>query len=535
MENSEAHLKTGVQSINPITGKLGFNKAKHLLNRCMFGANKTEIEFMQDKTIDEALHFLLLPPSEPLAPPLGYSLKDKEIPVGTTWVNTKFNRRYKNQRKTSYTCWWIGRIFNQDLSLQEKMVLFWHNHFVIETDIVRNTNYHYLYNKLLLKHALGNFKTFVKEMTVNVGMLKYLDGDHNKVGAPNENYARELFELFTIGKGPLLDEGNYTNYTEHDIREAAKVLTGWKTDDDNDTSYFSKYRHDKSKKNFSHIFENYTITNKGEEEYKQLIDMIFMKKETARYIVRKLYRWFVYSNIDKEIEQQIIEPLATIFFNNNYEIKPLLKTLLSSEHFFDENYRGCMIKNPLEFTIGILRQLEFPLPKGDNTTELYYFWSWIYYRSKTQNLEIGDPPDVAGWPAWYLEPNFNELWINSASIPNRAKVINYAVAWGIRPRKGYDKIYLDHIGLATKLAADPSNINILIPAFTNLLFPKQVSDKQITEFKNILIPGLPDSEWTTEWNRYINNPDDANQKKAVAKSLRKLIWKMCSMAEYQLI
>jgi hypothetical protein len=535
MGNSEVKLKSGVLSINPISGTLGFDKAKHLLNRCMFGPRQAEIEFIQNKTVGEALDFLMLPPSEPLAPPLGWSSKDEEIPVGTTWVNTKFNGKYGYYRKSSYASWWIGRIFNQDLSLQEKMVLFWHNHFVIETDVVRNSNYNYRYNTLIREFALGNFKTFAKEMTVNVGMLKYLDGDHNKVGAPNENYARELFELFTIGKGPLLEEGNYTNYTEHDIREAAKVLTGWKTNDDNDTSYYNKYRHDKSQKTFSDIFENYTITNKEEEEYKQLIDMIFLKKETARYIVRKLYRWFVYYNIDEGVEQQIIEPLATLFFNNNYELKPLIKALLSSEHFYDENYRGCMIKNPLEFTIGIMRQLEFPSPEGDDIPELYYFWYWMYYRSKIQDMEIGDPPDVAGWPAWYLEPNFSELWINSASIPNRAKVINYVVAWGIRPKKGYDKLYSDPIKLATKLAADPSDIDILIPAFTNLLFPKPVPDKQITEFKNVLIPGLPDSEWTTEWNRYINNPDDENQKKAVANSLKKLIVKMCSMAEYQLI
>jgi hypothetical protein len=534
MENTEVQLKSGVLSLTPITGELGFDRAKHLLNRCMFGARQSEIEFMQNKTVDEALDFLLQPPSEPLSPPIGVKSEDEEVPVGETWVNTKYNWRYKGYRRYSYNNWWIGRMHKQDVSLQEKMVLFWHNHFVIENDVVRNINYNYRYNVLLNDFALGNFKTFAQEMTVNVGMLEYLDGVHNKVGAPNENYARELFELFTIGKGPLIEEGNYTNYTEHDIRQAAKVLTGWKTDSDTDTAYYRSYRHDKSQKTFSHIFENYTITNKEEDEYKQLIHMIFLKKETARYLVRKLYRWFVYYRIDEEIEQNIIEPLATLFVNNKFEIKPLLKTLLSSEHFFDENLRGCMIKNPLEFTIGIIRQLEFPSPAGDDVVEHYRFWNIINYRSSNLGMELADPPDVAGWPAWYLAPNYNQLWINTASIPNRAKIINYVVLWGIRPHSEYDKLYLDPFKLAY-FASNPSDINDLVPTFAKLLFPQPASDELITELKDVLNQGLPDFEWTVEWNKYVNNPDDENQKKAIANNLKGLLYKMCSMAEYQLI
>ena len=534
MENRDVQLKSGILSLTPITGVLGFNRAKHLLNRCMFGARKTEIEFIQNKTVDQALDYLLLPPSETLAPPLGYRSGDEETPVGTTWVNTKYNWRFRSYRKSSYTNWWIGRLRNQELSIREKMVLFWHNHFVIETDVVRNTNYNYRYNVLLYNSALGNFKTLAKNMTVNVGMLEYLDGVHNKVGSPNENYARELFELFTIGKGDLIEVGNYTNYTEHDIREAAKVLTGWRTNSNTDSPYYSSYRHDKSTKTFSHIFNNHTIENNEEEEYKQLIDMIFLKKETALHLVRKLYRWFVYYRIDDDIEQNIIEPLATLFIENNFEIKPLLKAILSSKHFYDEDLRGCMIKNPLEFTVGIIRQLEFPLPDGNDITELYYFWNQINYQSRIQDLEIGDPPDVAGWPAWYLTPNYNELWINTASVPNKAKVAKYVVSSGIRPKSGYDRLYLNLFNVAN-FADNPSDINDLIPTLIKLLFPQPPSDALITELKDILIPGLPDSEWTIEWNLYINNPSDVNQKNAVAERLKNLLLKMCTMAEYQLI
>ncbi|HKI88465.1 MAG TPA: DUF1800 domain-containing protein [Draconibacterium sp.] len=534
MDNSEVRLKSGVLSLNPVNGQLGYEKSKHLLNRCMFGARLSEIEFMQNKTAEEAVDFLLRESAETLSPPLSAKNNDDEVPVGTTWINTKYNGKYRGQRIYSYICWWIGRLIHQDLSLVEKMTIFWHNHFVIENDVVRNTNFNYHYNILIYNEALGNFKELTKQMTINVGMLKYLNGDQNVTGAANENYARELLELFTIGKGPLTEPGNYTNYTEQDIREAAKVLTGWRTNSDVDQSYFTSSKHDKSTKTFSEIFNNQVIQNNEENEYIDLIEMIFSKKETARFLVRKLYRWFVYHEIDEEIEQNIISPLTELFSENNFEIKPLLKKLLCSEHFFDENYRGCLIKNPLEFTIGMLRQLEFDSPDNSDIIKQYGFWNKIFYYAKIQDMEIGNPPDVAGWPAWYLEPMYNELWINAATIPNKSAVTKSVISYGISPLSGYDKIYLDPFKVVY-LANDPSDINDLIPTLTGLLFPLPATEDQINELKEVLIPGLPDFEWTAEWNKYISNPDDENQKNAVSNSIKKLLIKICSMGEYQLI
>jgi uncharacterized protein (DUF1800 family) len=414
------------------------------------------------------------------------------------------------------------------------MVLFWHNHFVIENDVVRNTNFNYYYNLLITQQALGNFKTLSTKMTVNAGMLQYLDGVKNNVGSPNENYARELFELFTIGKGPLVEEGNYTHFTEHDIREAAKVLTGWKTNSNKDTSWFNTAQHDKSTKVFSQAFNNATIANNEENEYKDLIDMIFQQRQTARFLVRKIYRWFVYYEIDNEIEEQIIEPLVTVFIDNNFEIKPVLKSLLTSEHFFDEIYRGCKIKNPLEFSLGLLRQLEFEAPDSNDIQELYGFWNAVRNQIKKQDMDLGNPPDVAGWPAWYLAPLYSEIWINTATIPNRSNYAKMVVKWGIRPLKDYDKLYFDPFKLAY-LAEDPSDIDDLLGTFTQVLFPKTATAEQIDELKEILIPGLPDFEWTAEWNTYIANPDDENQKKAVGNSLKNVMERICLMAVYQLM
>lgn len=533
MNTINPELKSGVLNLNPISGNLGFDKTKHLLNRSMFGARLSEINFLKEMTVDDALDFLLQTPAEPLSKPLGVKDNDDEVPVGSTWVNTKYNGSYRSQRIYSYNCWWTNRLIKQNVSLIEKMTLFWHNHFVIENDTVRNTNFNYHYNVLITTQALGNFKTLSENMTVNVGMLQYLDGVQNNEASPNENYARELFELFTIGKGNLIEEGNYTNYTEHDIREAAKVLTGWKTNSNNDSAYFNASKHDKTDKIFSDIYDNHIISDNRENEYKDLIDMIFSKKETARHLVRKLYRWFVYYSITDEIEQNIIEPLATLLIENNFEIKPLLKTLLCSEHFFDEAYRGVMIKNPLELAVGALRQLEYDVPGESNIQEHYGFANVIRNYSKAQDLELGNPPDVAGWPAWYLAPMYNQLWINTATIPTRAQAVKAVIYWGIRPLSGADKLYFNPFKVAY-LADEPSNIDNLLNTFTSLLYSKNPSEEQITDLKETLIPGLPDFEWTVEWNKYINNPADENQKNAVGNSLKNVLSKICSMAEFQL-
>ena len=534
MEEQYTNVETGILSLKTAGGILGYQKAKHLLNRCMFGVRHSEINFIKDKTATEAVDYLLTYPTAPLPLPLGVQSTDLEVPVGQTWVNTKYNGTYNSQRLYSYRGWWTGRMMKQSLSLVEKMVLFWHNHFVIETDTVTNINFNYRYNLVLYNHALGNFKTLTEEITSNVGMLTYLDGVRNKVGSPNENYARELLELFTIGKGPLIAPGNYTNYSEYDIQQAAKVLTGWRTNSTTDTSYFVTGEHDKTKKIFSEIFENQFIENKEADEYKHLIALIFQKKEVARFIVRKLYRWFVYYDISASVEQNIIEPLADIFYSSGCEIKTVLKALLTSEHFFDQNYWGCMIKNPLELTVGIYRSLEVDQPADSVPVSQYSFWNTVFSQASLQNLTLGNPPDVAGWTAWYLPPLYSEIWINSATLPQRAAFIKLATETGVTPSGSSTKVVMDPFK-AAYLATDPSNLSDLVQTLAGLLLPITPSVEMITGLKEIVNPGLPDTVWATEWNKYVTNPGDATQKKRISDKLLALVKKITSLAEFQLI
>jgi uncharacterized protein (DUF1800 family) len=511
-----------------ITDNLDYSRASHLLNRCMFGAKKGEVDAMVGKSISSALATLTQVLPAP-APPVSYDAKDLDVLLGQTWINAAYNSTYNSYRLQSLRSSWIGQMMQQGTSLTEKMTLFWHNHFVTETAAITYASIYYQYNALLRKYALGNIKQLVSEITVNPAMLIYLNGESNKASAPNENFGRELFELFTIGKGPLIGDGNYTNYTEADIKAAAKVLTGWLVNRTTYTSYYDTARHDKTTKVFSDAFNKTSLSNKEAEEYKLLVEMIFSKKETARYLARKIYRWFMYYQIDQVVENQIIEPLATTLFNNNYEIKPMLEQLLSSEHFFSTDFFGSQIKNPLEFTIGVYRKCEIALSPNPLTN--YEACSDLYYSCNNMEMTLGDPPDVAGWPEYYKDPAYYELWINSSTVPMRTSFTDTFCNSGIT-KSGF-KFVVDPF-LITGKVKDPSDVNVLINGLAQILLPVTLSSSQVLQLKEVLIPGLPVTTWTFEWNKYTTNPNDATQKSLISKKLLALLIAIFRLPEFYL-
>src|SRR5690606_22324046 len=219
-------------------------------------------------------------------------------------------------RRRSLNNWSLELMLQNNPHIREKMTLFWHNHFV--TADINEPRVVYYYIDKLRKMSLGNFRQMAKDITVDNAMLEYLNGRDNTRQAPNENYARELLELFTLGKGPSLGNGDYTTYTEKDIMEMAKALTGW-VEVRNSLpirSEFRNNRHDTTTKTLSHRFNNATIENAGADEYKNLIDLIFTRDEVAEFICQKLYAWFIYNDITEEVREDVIKPLAEIFREN---------------------------------------------------------------------------------------------------------------------------------------------------------------------------------------------------------------------------
>ncbi|MEM9933431.1 MAG: DUF1800 domain-containing protein [Bacteroidota bacterium] len=525
------------------TGDFEWAEARHLLNRSLFGAKKAEIEQAVSDGLDATIDKLVADWEEP-DPPVYYSYnKDPNAPVGTSWVSHSRSPgggvNPEGFRRRSLRYWALGLMATQEVSLREKMALFWHNHFATELLFSGNdSRYSYQLMRLFRLHGLGNFKTLVEKVTVNPAMLHYLNGNQNKVGAPNENYARELFELFTIGKGPQIGEGNYTNYTEEDVREAAKVLTGWQptgglANAGYTGSLYRDNRHDKTTKQFSAAFNYKVIENQGEDEYKALIDMIFGQAETARYICRKLYRWFCYYVIDEPTEVFVIEPMVQLLIANSFEIKPVVRALLSSAHFYDLLRRGCIIKSPMDYVISMARKLEFEIPTVEDYAYAYRLWGYFYAEAAKLQQTFLTPPSVAGWPAYYQEPVYSQAWVNSATLPNRqfyASLITSA-----NGKKIYQQNYLKlDVFKLLEQVSDPADPNLVVSEIADVLFPNGITDSQLIFLKDVLIPGLPDFEWTEEYILYLTDPEDPEPRMAVENRLRALIQTMVSLPEIHL-
>jgi uncharacterized protein (DUF1800 family) len=522
-------------TLAPYTGTWGYDQAAHLLRRCLFGPTRGQIQAAAASNLTAVLNGLLTAPAVP-APPLNVSATDTTVAIGQTWVGQAFDQNLEGVRRTSLRDWWLGQQLTQTTSLSEKMTLFWHNHFVVEFGDINSAQYGYEYVRLLRQHALGNVRQLAKDVTITPAMLRYLNGNASVVGAPNENYGRELLELFTIGKGPLIGPGNYTNYTEADVQAAAKVLTGWRDNATTVAGYFTASRHDNTTKQFSSAFGNATIAPSGATEYQSLINLIFAQAETARALVRNIYRWFVYYVIDSQVETDIIQPLATILITNNFEVAPVLRALFGSQHFFDAATVGCLIKSPLDFTIGVCRQLELAFPPATSAVAQYGMWDYLYALANVQQQTLGDPPNVAGWVAYYQSPQYHELWINAVTLPRRNQVTDLFIGNGYT-KNGFT-IKADPIALVQAMSAaisgTGSDPNLLIDEFVRLMVPIALTASQLAFLKNALIPGLPDFEWTTEWSQYLAAPTNAARKTAVLTKLQAMLKALAGLAEYHL-
>lgn len=521
--------------LDPYTIPLDAKSAEHLLRRTMFGATRKDINQLVGKTAEAAVAMLLA--DQPTPPP-------PVLPTdGSSWVTAGYDNLTEGTRYASLRGWWVGLMITQPISIVEKMTLFWHNHFVSTRSTVGDARYMYKQNALLRKYALGNIKTFVREITVDPAMLRYLNGNTNRVGSAQENYARELQELFTIGKGPEIEPGNYTNYTEDDVRAAARVLTGWSDVNASVTSTFNANRHDKTDKKFSSAYGNVTIKGRtgadaGMTELNDLLEMIFKQPETAKNLCRDVYRWFVNHEITADVEKNVIEPLATLLRNGGYEIKPVMAKLLASRHFFDANMRGCMIKTPIDLVMGTIRQFQLPVP-SIQLQRIQYYNVMEQFRNAAGQLQMDlmELPNVAGWPAYYQEPAFYQIWINTATLPNRVNFANNVLN-GLRVVVGnvtQTFFQLDMVEYI-KNFADPGNPNKMMDELTENFFAVDLSQKQ-KDFllTDVLMPNVPVYEWTEIWNNYLKEPTSPSKKNAAKTRLDTLLRYLMGMAEFQVM
>ena len=511
----------------------------HFLKRTMFGARPGDAAFFKTLSFKQAINKILeISPTLKTSPINNYNndqITDEDVPMGSTWVNSVAkNGKVNKRRRDSYKQWWIGNMVTQERNISEKMVLFWHNHFATEAHVVDNAIYCFQHNQLLHQFALGNFKEMVKAVTTDLCMLRYLNGNANSKKAPDENYGRELQELFTLGKGPE------SKYTESDVKAAAKVLTGYKTEDKTGTYNFEFARHDETDKQFSPFYGNKVIKGRagkdGAFELDDLINMIFDQEEVSKFIVRKLYRFFVFYTIDETTEKEIILPLAKIFRKNNYEIKPVLKTLLSSRHFFDMSFRGTMIKSPIDLCVGLVREYDINFPVANDLLANYNMWGFLQSQAAGMQQNIGDLPNVAGWPAYYQQPQFYKLWINSDTLPKREQFSDRLMGKGYKA-KDDNKIVIDVVAYAKSLP-HPEDPDALINDSIQFLYTVDLSETEKSRIKSsILLSNLQGEAsnhyWTIAWNNFIAKPDEEANKKQVLYKLQNLYKYLMNRPEYQ--
>lgn len=522
-------------SLNPYSGPWTETQVMHLLRRTTFGVKAQDVATLKGMTLDQAVYYLINNTNPNPAPPLNYyqdTYADPTgVPMGQTWVNAPYGDGSVNSlRRASLKAWWIGLMLNEGISIQEKMNFFWHNHFATQTNVIGDARMCYNYHAMLRANSLGNFKTMVKLVTKDPAMLQYLNGYLNNKNAPDENYGRELQELFTVSKY------NNPNYTEDDIKAAAKVLTGWKINTSTLTSYFDPSLHDTSNKQFSSFYGNAVIAGQsgmaGANETDQLIDMLLAKFETAKYICSKLYRFFVYYNIDANIDATVITPLAQILVDNNFEIKPVLTALFKSAHFYDVNNMGCYVRTPLEYILGTFRTFDMQLPANYTVADTYNAWNYLRNYSLNIGLDLGDPPNVAGWPAFYQTPQYYELWINSATLPNRMLFTDKAVNSGVGNGPNMN-IKIDVLNFTQQCpnAGDP---DALIDYVCSYLLGVAASATEHASIKSILLSAQQNNSfWTDAWHDYVTSPNATNTA-IVETRLRSMYTYITRLAEHHL-
>ncbi|MEM8908918.1 MAG: DUF1800 family protein [Bacteroidota bacterium] len=539
-------------SLSPYqTTLLGTQLAAHLLRRASYVYTKADILQLASKTADQAIDelFTFSPPS--LVEPIDYQSGDHWINQGSPPVSASFhlNRYIKG--------WWMDEAM-KSLSVEYKMMFFLHTTFT--TSIFDELSQDFWDHQELLRFFVrGSFREYAIKVSLSNLMSDYLDNNVNFGFNPNENYAREFLELFTIGKGPQINPGDYTHFTEDDVINATKVLSGWRKGDRNnpahqdpDTGLNRNYPvyiyHAHGDKTFSYHFQNATITDAvdANDMYRELTDfvnLVFAQQETARHLARRMYRFFVSSNISTEIETDIIEPLSTVLFDNDYNLEIGLKALLKSQHFFDmdDNFHsdeiiGGLIKPPLDLITNTVSFFQIERPDPVNNSFWHYFQ--FYHRGMFQDtfenagFNLFSPESVAGYAAFHQSPNYDKNWFHSGSIIARYKIGDMFLTgfrWTANELIG-SKLEAAQFVQNSGYFTNPADATILVEELLEYLFPAPPATDRFNYFLNdIFLNNLSPINWAFEWQSYLNTQDDTN----VSIPLKQLFEAVLYAPEYQ--
>ena len=430
-------------------------KINHVYRRLGFGASQDDVDAALSLTPGQFINSLVdtahnLPPAP--APYWGY------------YSNNDFSD-YENQNYPFFEQWRLKTV--KDLlkeNLRGRLTFFWMNHFVTRFGIYFHSPYAFQYYHMMQVHALGNLKEFTRAVGINPAMLIFLDGFENTKDSPNENYARELYELFTLGEG--------NGYTQNDITETARALTGYnKWNEENGAIYFDPGDFDSGTKTI--------FGQTGKWGYNDVIDILFQQKgdKIAYYICEKLYKFFVSPATDN-IGQTIIQQLAQTLVNSNFEMVPMLKKLFKSQHFFDEHAVAVVIKSPFDVMLNFMKESDFYY----NDTILD---ALIYYMGLV-GQEIYDPVDVAGWQR-------DETWINASTLIGRWALIDEFIDY--LDQNSHDQEFVD---LAKALSNDSNDPYFITKTLVDHFMCKELYSPSDYDIATVIF------KWDVPQNYYDN-------------------------------
>lgn len=476
-------------------------RAGHLLRRATYHPRWSEIATILQLTPSLAVDLLLSTPSLPDVPSVADSATESLDGLDITLRN-QVKVAWANDAE-NLARWRTEVMRDAGMTIAEKMTAFWSNHFAIEfasEEAYVIAPLLYRQNRLFRETGLGSFRELMVNVTLDGAMLAYLGGDKNIAGRPNENYAREMLELYTTGLG---------HYTEGDVQEAARILTGWNVAQFTDqpapngmfVPYFIPGRHDVNAKQFMGVSfpaRDPSINTEfivKRDEVRRLIETIFEQRSAAiaTFICRKLYRFFV--NADPAATAtDVVTAMAALMQQRNFEIAPVVAALLKSRHFFDNASLGAQIKTPLEFEIGLARQLGAVRDYSADTSRM--------------GQRLLQPPNVGGWPGWHD-------WITTTTYPVRAEVASTVIAG------------MGETAIIDFIRAFPDNdvAESLVPAVAALLLPRPLSSERRTNLLMKLVPSGSFYEWRDMLN---NSPSTA------ARNMRDMLLSISQLPDFQL-
>jgi uncharacterized protein (DUF1800 family) len=339
----------------------------HLLRRAGFGADPSELAMYQRMGFDTAVNHLV-----------NYqTLDDSTVPARPYIVLSYANSHYDDLDTIQW--WWLNRMVNTSRPLQEKMTLFWHNHFATAISKVENPYLMYVQNRFLRANALGNFRDLLLGITSDPAMLIWLDGNYSSRGNPNENYAREIMEVFSTGRGP---------YTEDDVKAGARAFTGFRVNDDG-TSSFDQSSHDAGVKTF--------LGQTGYFGPEDIVNILVPHLATASNLATELFSYFAYPYPSSET----VSKFAQVYLDSKYSIKAVVEAILKSDEFRSSDAYLAQVKSPVEFVATALRSTGATSEQNSTLDSLSYMGQTLL-----------DPPTVFGWPS-------GMRWIDSASVFER--------------------------------------------------------------------------------------------------------------------